>query len=284
MKHIICFSGGHSSALVAIEVVRKYGKQNVILLNHNINSKKESHDIKRFKIEIAAYLDIPITYCNYQDIQDPNQLPNQFDIARQYKIFKRPKSNKALCTYYLKTKPFEDWIYANFPTQNTFFQTAVPATVYYGFDATELNRILRRSSILAAMGYKTAFPLAHWNRTIKNTQEIGILPPQQYNHYKHANCIGCLKGGIQHWYVTYVHAPDIFQEAKETEEQLGYSILKRKGQACYLEELAPIFEQMKKADIPASEHYPKGKFRKALKAFDATIAIDEVPLPCECLF
>lgn len=35
-KAIVCFSGGHSSALVAIEAVRKYGKNNVILLNHNI--------------------------------------------------------------------------------------------------------------------------------------------------------------------------------------------------------------------------------------------------------
>ena len=36
LKHIVCFSGGHSSAIVAIEVARKFGKENVILLNHNI--------------------------------------------------------------------------------------------------------------------------------------------------------------------------------------------------------------------------------------------------------
>lgn len=39
MKHIVCFSKGHSSALVAIEVVRRFGKENVILLNHDINPK-----------------------------------------------------------------------------------------------------------------------------------------------------------------------------------------------------------------------------------------------------
>ena len=54
-KHIVCFSGGHSSALVAIEVVRKYGKGSVILLNHDINSNVESKDIKRFKKEVAQY-------------------------------------------------------------------------------------------------------------------------------------------------------------------------------------------------------------------------------------
>ena len=30
MKYIVCFSGGHSSALVAIEAAGKYGKENVI--------------------------------------------------------------------------------------------------------------------------------------------------------------------------------------------------------------------------------------------------------------
>lgn len=37
MKHIICYSGGHSSALVAIEVARKYGAGDVVLLNHDIH-------------------------------------------------------------------------------------------------------------------------------------------------------------------------------------------------------------------------------------------------------
>ena len=31
-KHIVCYSGGHSSALVAIEVVRRYGKENTVLV------------------------------------------------------------------------------------------------------------------------------------------------------------------------------------------------------------------------------------------------------------
>ena len=39
MTHIVCFSGGESSAIVAIEVVRKFGKENVVLF--------PSHDIAR---------------------------------------------------------------------------------------------------------------------------------------------------------------------------------------------------------------------------------------------
>jgi PP-loop superfamily ATP-utilizing enzyme len=44
MKYIVCYSGGHSSALVAIEAVRKYGKENVILLNHDISPNVEDAD------------------------------------------------------------------------------------------------------------------------------------------------------------------------------------------------------------------------------------------------
>lgn len=36
-KYIVCFSGGHSSAVAAIETVRKYGKEQVVLLNHDIS-------------------------------------------------------------------------------------------------------------------------------------------------------------------------------------------------------------------------------------------------------
>jgi hypothetical protein len=38
-RHVVCFSGGHSSALVAIEVVRRYGRNGVVLLNHDINPR-----------------------------------------------------------------------------------------------------------------------------------------------------------------------------------------------------------------------------------------------------
>lgn len=68
MKHIVCYSGGHSSAIVAIEVVRKFGKENVILVNHDINISVESPDIKRFKKEVADYLGLEVTYVNIQGL------------------------------------------------------------------------------------------------------------------------------------------------------------------------------------------------------------------------
>ena len=74
MKHVICYSGGHSSALTAVEVTRKYGKENVILLNHNISSEVEHDDIKRFKQEVADYLGIKITYANMDGYEEMTPL------------------------------------------------------------------------------------------------------------------------------------------------------------------------------------------------------------------
>ena len=51
MKYVVCYSGGHSSALAAIETVRRYGSENVILLNHDISSKVEHSKIKIFKMQ-----------------------------------------------------------------------------------------------------------------------------------------------------------------------------------------------------------------------------------------
>jgi hypothetical protein len=37
------------------------------LLNHDINSRFENKDIKRFKKEVADYLGLQITYANHND-------------------------------------------------------------------------------------------------------------------------------------------------------------------------------------------------------------------------
>ena len=101
MKKIICFSGGHSSALAAIETVRKYGRDNVILLNHDISSHVEHEDIKRFKREIADYLGLPITYANMPGWETTP--PLAVAVANKaFKAYNRP----AFCTSRLKTEPF----------------------------------------------------------------------------------------------------------------------------------------------------------------------------------
>jgi hypothetical protein len=302
MKHIICFSGGEASALAAIEAERKYGKENIILLNHNINPKYEDQDIKRFKKEVADYLGLPITYANYGGIRDENLLPSQFEVALKKKGFKG-YNNTEFCTYELKTKPFYQYLEDNFPEKDCI--------VYYGFGEDELHRVERRKTILNDIEIMSDYPLAIWggrqytaliqyfhgqgkqfssialiekyrdtsgyNRTITSTIEIGIRPPNTYSVWKHANCVGCLKAGKQHWYCVYVHRRDIFEEAKEAESIIGHSII---AEGVWLKDLEKDFEKMLIAGVPANEHIPDGKFWKTARKYTKKGLQDM--FPCEC--
>lgn len=264
MKRIVCFSGGHSSALVAVEVVRKYGRLDVVLLNHNIHPSREAPDIKRFKQEVADFLGLPITYANHPDWDTKNQVM----VCLDRKAFQDSR-HQAFCTYQLKTLPFQKWCKEHLEAGN--------AVIYYGFDANEKHRIQRRSSIIAEMGYKTDFPLALWNeRTIKTTREIGIEPPNTYAIFKHANCLGCLKAGRQHWYIVYCNHPDIFEEAKNAEELIGHSIIN----GIFMEELEPFFASMKAAGLTTTEHEAGVSFFARAKRWLKENG--EAAKPCEC--
>lgn len=277
LKHIVCYSKGHSSGLVAIELVRRYGKENVILLNHDINPKKELPDIKRFGLEVAAYLGISITYANMPGWETKNQ----FDVCVENKAFKTP-AGYPLCTTRMKTEPFYIWLKEIYPVEKGEIRQDV--MIYYGFDAKETDRIQRRTEHLGKMGYKTDFPLATWERTIFSTLEIGIEPPNTYEIWSHANCIGCLRAGWQHWYVVYCLYPEVWEEAKAAEEQIGYSIKRRDNVPVFLKEREPEFEQMKLAGIPANEKTPSGRFwsltKKLLAGKVSAFEVDWVP-PCQ---
>lgn len=278
MKHIVCFSRGHSSALVAIEVSRRYGKESVILLSHAMNPEREEADIRRFGKEVSEYLGIPVTYANYKGITDQSKLPDQFDVSIKKQGFKITGKNDGFCTAALKTEPFNAYLAANHPNQD--------CVIYYGFDKGEEIRKNKRIATLMMTGWESDYPLIDWTeRTIASTREIGIEPPNTYAKYAHANCTGCLKGGIQHWYVVYHTRGDIWEKAKRTEAILGHSILKNQSTkpatSLYLADLESTFDRMSEAGIPVTEHYPIGKFRHRLKKY----GVEEwsVFKPCECV-
>jgi hypothetical protein len=272
-NHIVCYSGGESSAMTAIEVVRKFGRDDVILVNHDMHFSVEDVDIKRFKREVAEYLDLPITFVNYK-----NASMDQFDVSVESQAFKVEMGSGVrveLCTSRLKTEPFMRWLRESFDTNDVI--------IYYGFDANERARIQRRTGILGSQGYVTAYPLAFGERTILSTNEIGIAPPLGYSKFKHANCIGCLKAGWQHWYIVYCTRPDIWLKAKWAEEEIGYAIHHDETGPVYLEDMEAKFAIMKCAGVPQTEHIPHQKFwamaRKHIK-----IAVAPSLLPCECTF
>lgn len=268
-KHIVCYSGGHSSALVAIEVSRRHGVENTILLNHDMHFTVEDADVKRFKGEVAAYLGIEITFANYK-----NASMDQFDVSVEAKAFK-VDSGKELCTNRLKTGPFMKYLEAEHPAKDI--------VIYYGFDANEPHRIQRRAQILGAQGYATGFPLIEPGRTIGSTEEIGILKPSGYSQFKHGNCTGCLKAGWQHWYIVYCTRPDIWAKAKWAEEEIGYAIHHDENGPVYLEDMEEKFAIMKCSGVPQTEHISHQRFWADAKKF-IKIASEPSILPCDCAF
>jgi len=300
-KHVVCYSGGHSSGLVAIEVVRRFGKENVVLLNHDINPRFEAKDIKRFKKEVADYLGMSITYANESNQLTPHRIKNQFEVCIDKGTFVNPVNRQILCTFVLKTEPFYKWL--------NEADKSFRYVIYYGFDKDEVKRIDRRKTILNDMGYDSDFPLAlwgqggfdllrewydeqgkdfesiritenftnkdHYDRTIYSTQEIDIKPPNTYSKWKHANCIGCLKAGQQHWYVVYCNDYEVFQMGKDAEEIIGHSFGKE-----FLKDLEPKFKEMKSIGIPDNENIPSHVFWKSAKKYLNESTMDM--FPCQC--
>jgi hypothetical protein len=277
-KHIVCFSGGESSAKVAVLVARKYGKEHTVLLNHDISPRVEDKDIKRFKTEVAAYLQMPITYANMPGWKTMDQ----FDICLKAKAFKGPGlGGREICTNRSKTQPFIKWLKDNIPDKD--------CVIYYGFDANETVRIQRRSSIMAAQGYRTAYPLAYWQERINYIRDLDIIPPLTYSVYKHGNCKGCIKAGKQHWYVIYCLEFDIFVKAREAEYAIGYSINKDE----WLYEMELKFKILKENGLEPTEHIKSGEFwakareilnnNTEIEILDLSQEEEEFIYPCECI-
>lgn len=270
MRHIVCFSGGHSSAIAAIEIVRKFGAENTILLNHDLCPRTEHADIKRFKKEVSDFLGVPITYANMPGWESKDQ----FDVCMEIKAFKTGAQSTALCTNRLKTEPFHKWLAENYPVDLPDIRNDV--ILAYGFDAHEQNRIRRRVGIMAAMGYLTEYPLTWAERTIHDTEEVGIRRPGTYKIFNHANCTGCLKAGKQHWFVTYCLYPEIWEKAKRAENAIGYSILKQG----FLVDFEDEFSKLKEKALPPTEKIKPQTFWATARRFIK----DDDNLPCECSF
>lgn len=261
MKHIVCFSGGHSSALAAIETVRRYGRKDVILLNHDISSKVEHKDIKRFKAEVAETLEVPITYANADDFENKTPLSVSLDAS----AFNAGNAGTQICTSRLKTEPFKRYLKG----------MTGDFDIIYGFDMDEPQRIQRRAQMLSVDGLKTDFPLAYWERTVQTTEDLGIRRPITYKIYTHANCQACLKGGLKHWYVVYCLRRDLWEEAIWTENKIGYSILRE----TYLEDLVDRFEDTKAKGICPND---KGNGASFWAKVDSVLPGQLNMLPCDC--
>ena len=153
---------------------------------------------------------------------------NPYEVSRAERVI--PNSRVAPCTHRLKLEPFRDWL------------TRLPeATVYIGYDFTEMHRMDATTRAYEALGYEVDYPLLWKPYEFRPYEQVvrewGIEPPRMYRMgYTHANCGGrCVKQGQGDWMRTLINFPDRFAECEEWEREMrklsdnhaNYAICKR---------------------------------------------------------
>jgi hypothetical protein len=83
---------------------------------------------------VADYLGIEITYANNEHWKTLTPLA----VSVEKKAFQY-RQGYALCTHFLKTRPFEMWLLDNYPASAC--APCKEMTILYGFDASESERI-----------------------------------------------------------------------------------------------------------------------------------------------
>jgi hypothetical protein len=83
-----------------------------------------------------------------------------------------------------------------------------------------------------------------------------------------------------HSFEQYVDTAMEYLKAIWSEDEIGYSILKEST----LEELKPVFEDMKRLNIPATEHIQANAFWAGVRRAGIDTSTEQDRKPCECLF
>lgn len=212
MKHIVMFSGGASSSYLAYLVVKKFGKENTILLH--TPTYAEDPDADRFREDVANFLGLEITVEEdgrslWQLIDDNNCLPS-FHIP--------------FCTTELKIKQSRKYFFK-------LKEQGIDFTAHFGYGADEYRRVQKQLIRFELEGIKSRYLIYEKkidNKAIKQIieKEWKIELPRAYKYLKHNNCIPCFKGGKGHFKQVAKYYPNEFKKAMELELKIGHTVFK----------------------------------------------------------
>lgn len=233
MKHIVAFSGGLASAVVAKIIATRYPKD-TILLYHATNTEPPDND--RFRYEVANYIGLPITEDSdgrdiWEVFRDTKYLGNnRHDPCSR--VLKRERTLK----YVQQVQ--KDWIKENIKTKEINYDEVRDKSciLYYGFcygvsrkEGDESHRAQTTFARYFAENINTAFPLLE-NKITKEECEHRVVScwdiarPQMYELYEHANCIPCVKGKKAYWGVVNMFNRTAWVRAVEAERVHGFNI------------------------------------------------------------
>lgn len=214
-KVVVGFSGGVTSAWCAGWALRNFPREDVILLWHD--TKEEHPDTYRFLHEMAAALGMPI-----MERSDGRSVTELFRDEGML-----GNGQNTMCSRVLKAEPGVAFVHE--------LQAAGHSVVkVIGYSAKEPLRVARMVGRCAHDGVTARFPIIEEGVTKQQCADwcqcvMGVRPSAQYEHFEHANCEGCVKGGRAYWLAVHEHRPAIFEQRARLEEEFGHTIVRGGG-------------------------------------------------------
>ncbi len=198
-RHIVCLSGGLSSAWVAWWVKENVTGEIIYYFN---DTKWEHADLYRFLDDISSALNIEILYDS--DGRDPEQV---------FYDEKMLGSNRTpICSRILKAERLQKYAKSG-------------DTLYFGIEGSEVHRAARITPIYARLSCLCRFPLI--DQRVEKMEmytlinDLGVDIPQLYiDGFSHNNCAGgCVRAGKSQWKALFHEYPDVYAERERVERE-----------------------------------------------------------------
>lgn len=208
MRHIVSFSTGLPSAIVAYLVCKEHPDALVVFADVKI----EDSDNYRFYEDVEKLIGKKIIYLSGD--KDP------YEIADNEGYAYIPNQMTATCTQKGKIEILRAFAQAG-------------DIMYIGMD---LKDVKRRRNLQAPIdnwakdGVTVKYPLIEQGIDPHElAKELGLVPPRMYAlNYKHANCGGrCVKQGQYDWLITLQNFPDRYQLSELWEQKKRYMQMNR---------------------------------------------------------
>tara|TARA_R100001129_G_scaffold123016_2_gene85748 strand:- start:175 stop:930 length:756 start_codon:yes stop_codon:yes gene_type:complete len=205
MKHIVSLSGGTASAIVADLVLKKYGRDNVILCF--MDTSWEDEDLYRFLDDLESYWEIEMV-----KLKD-GRTPLQVGEDQKFILNSRVKA----CSKILKQQMFRRFIK----------KIDKPLTIHLGLDWSEEHRMAApKKNYEKIKGVTVDYPLI-WKPLIKKkysevVESWGIEIPRLYKlGFPHNNCGGrCIAQGKKEWKRLLNIFPERYKEVSDWEQKM----------------------------------------------------------------
>jgi len=211
MKHIVMFSGGAASSVVAKMVADKYPNDTILL---HTPTGAEHPDADRFREQVAKFIGLPITIEKasktlWELVESRKDVPNN--------MFPYCSTELKLITKDRFVKRFE--------------KRGEDFTEYLGLGVDEWRRIQKVWVRHQADNRKVEFPLMDAKLTGEDCKNIireewKICLPSPYQYLSHNNCIPCYKGGQSHWFKVWKYYRTEFDRAAKAERTTANNVFK----------------------------------------------------------